>query len=415
LSGTDRPDREDGRVTSTTAEAIATRRRRNGVAVAFALGGVNLSTWGPRLPAIRADLGVGDGTLGLLVAGMTVASLLGLGVSSWLLGRLGPRRGIGFFLCLVAVGVALVGIASGVWHSPALTELGLLAMGFGIGTTDVMINVEGAAVERESGRVLMPLLHACWSAGAVLGSGIGAAAAALDIPPVTQFLVESVITVVAAAIAVRGLPAFEPMLEAPPPMAERVRAWFAGWGDRRLLLIGVVMLCVELGEGSANTWLTLGAARGHGLTPATAALFFTVFAVAETTCRVLGGPIVDRLGPVATVRITTTAGVAGMVLFILGGPPLLVLLGVVLWAIGVSMGFPLGTSAAARSGADSAARVSVVTSLGYLANLAGPPVVGFLSQAVGLLGALWLLAAFFVVAFLAAGALVPHRRPAGAR
>jgi predicted MFS family arabinose efflux permease len=176
----------------------------------------------------------------------------------------------------------------------------------------------------------------------------------------------------------------------------------------------VVMLCVELGEGSANTWLTLGAARGHGLTPATAALFFTVFAVAETTCRILGGPVVDRLGPVATVRITTTAGVVGMVLFILGGPPLLVLLGVVLWAIGVSMGFPLGTSAAARSGADSAARVSVVTSLGYLANLAGPPVVGFLSQAVGLLGALWLLAAFFVVAFLAAGALVPHPRPAGA-
>ncbi|MCU1474506.1 MFS transporter [Amnibacterium sp.] len=396
---------------TTTADAIAIRRHRNGVAVAFALGGVNLATWGPRLPAIREDLGVGDGTLGLLVAGMTVASLLGLGVSSWLLGRLGPRRGIGVFLSIAALGVAFVGIASGVWHSPALTEVGLVAMGFGIGTTDVMINVEGAAVERESGRVLMPLLHACWSAGAVLGSGIGAAAAALDVPPVEQFLVESALTIVAALIAVRGLPAFEPAAEAPPPMGERIRAWFAGWGDVRLLLIGLVMLCVELGEGSANTWLTLGAVGGHGLTPAVAALYFTAFAVAETTCRVLGGPVVDRLGPVLTVRLTTAAGVVGMALFILGGPPLIVLLGVVLWAIGVSMGFPLGTSAAAQSGrGDSAARVSVVTSLGYLANLAGPPVVGFLSQAVGLLGALWLLAGFFVVAFLAAGALLPRRQ-----
>jgi cyanate permease len=112
---------------------------------------------------------------------------------------------------------------------------------------------------------------------------------------------------------------------------------------------------------------------------------------------------------VATVRITTAAGVVGIALFILGGSPVVVLLGAVLWAIGVSMGFPLGTSAAAQSGPGSAARVSVVTSLGYLANLAGPPVVGYLSQAVGLLGALWLLAAFFVVAFLAAGALVPRR------
>ncbi|HEV7624277.1 MAG TPA: MFS transporter [Amnibacterium sp.] len=396
-------------MTRTAADATAIRRRRNGVAVAFALGGVNLATWGPRLPAIRADLAVGDGTLGLLVAGMTVASLLGLGVSSWLLGRLGPRRGIGAFLSLVAVGVALVGIASGLWHSPALTEVGLVAMGFGIGTTDVMMNVEGAAVERESGRVLMPLLHACWSAGAVLGSGIGAAAAALDVPPVAQFVAESALTVVAVWIAVRGFPEFEPALEAPPPVVERVRAWFAGWGDLRLLLIGVVMLGVELGEGSANTWLTLGAARGHGLSPATAALYFTAFAVAETACRALGGPVVDRLGRVATVRITTAAGVVGIALFILGGSPVVVLLGAVLWAIGVSMGFPLGTSAAAQSGPGSAARVSVVTSLGYLANLAGPPVVGYLSQAVGLLGALWLLAAFFVVAFLAAGALVPRR------
>jgi predicted MFS family arabinose efflux permease len=246
----------------------------------------------------------------------------------------------------------------------------------------------------------------------VLGSGIGAAAAALDIAPAQQFVAESVLSVVAALIAVRGLPAFEPALEAPPPMAERVRGWFAGWGDLRLLLIGMVMLGVELGEGSANTWLTLGAARGHGLSPATAALFFTVFAVAETACRVLGGPVVDRLGPVATVRATTAIGVVGLALFILGGSPLVVLLGAVLWAIGVSMGFPLGTSAAAQSGANSAARVSVVTSLGYLANLAGPPVVGFLSQAFGLLGALWLLAAFFVAAFLAAGALVPPKRRA---
>jgi hypothetical protein len=47
--------------------------------------------------------------------------------------------------------------------------------------------------------------------------------------------------------------------------------------------------------------------------------------------------------------------------------------------------------------------VSVVASLGYLANLAGPPIIGFLSQGVGLLNAFWLLAAFLVLAFAAAG------------
>ena len=195
-------------------------------------------------------------------------------------------------------------------------------------------------------------------------------------------------------------------------MRRRVRLWLHGWTDVRLLLIGVVMLGAELGEGSANNWLTLGAVQGHGQRESVAALSFTVFAISETTVRVLGGPLVQRIGRVNAVRITTALGALGLVAFILGEAPWLVLVGTVLWAVGVSMGFPLGTSAAAEGDGDPAARVSVVSSLGYLANLAGPPIVGFLSQGVGLLGAFWLLAAFLVVALLAAPALAPR---AGAR
>ena len=80
----------------------------------------------------------------------------------------------------------------------------------------------------------------------------------------------------------------------------------------------------------------------------------------------------------------------------------------VLWAVGVSMGFPLGMSAAAESGPDPAARISVVASIGYFANLAGPPAIGALAQSGGLLNALWLIAGLFVAAFAVAGALGPR-------
>jgi cyanate permease len=82
---------------------------------------------------------------------------------------------------------------------------------------------------------------------------------------------------------------------------------------------------------------------------------------------------------------------------------------VVLWAVGVSMGFPLGMSAAAESGPDPAARISVVASIGYFANLAGPPAIGALAQSAGLLSSLWLIAALFVAAFAAAGSLRPRQ------
>ena len=374
---------------------------------AFALGGLAVSTWGPRLPQLRSDLQVGNAAIGLVLAGVTVGSVAGLAAAAALLSLLGSRRGICAMLWLIGSGVGIIGVGAGLAHSVALATAGFVVVGFGIGAVDVMMNVEGAAVERAAGKTLMPLLHAAWSAGAIVGAGIGAGCAALGIAVQWQFLGEAVLIVAAAAVAAPSVPVAEQAVPtvARPSVPERVRSWLRGWGDVRLLLIGLVMLGVELGEGTANSWLTLAVRDGHHRPDAAAALFFMVFAASETIARVAGGPFVDRVGRVRAVRATTALGVAGLLMFILGGPAWLILLGTVLWAVGVSMGFPLGMSAAADSGPNPAARVSVVASIGYLANLAGPPVVGFVSETVGLLNALWLVVALLVLAFAASGAL----------
>jgi predicted MFS family arabinose efflux permease len=283
-------------------------------------------------------------------------------------------------------------------------------VGLGIGTLDVLINVDGSAVERAAGRTLMPMMHAAWSVGVAAGAGIGAACAALGITPSTQLIAEAVLIAVAALGMAGGIPSGKRAPAGQPVQDRRakLRQWLRGWLDWRLLLIGVVMLGVELGEGSANNWLTLAVRNGHGQTAAVAALFVTAFAGGEALARIFGGRIVDRLGRVRTIRVTTVLGVIGVVLFIHAGNRWIVLVGVLLWAVGVSMGFPLGMSAAAESGPDPAARVSVVASIGYFANLAGPPVIGVLAQSVGLLNALWLIVVLFVAAFAAAGSLRPR-------
>ena len=47
-----------------------------------------------------------------------------------------------------------------------------------------------------------------------------------------------------------------------------------------------------------------------------------------------------------------------------------------MWGLGASLGFPVGMSAAADDPARAAARVSVVSTIGYGAFLAGPPLLG---------------------------------------
>jgi MFS family permease len=349
----------------------------------------------------------------LLLAGVTVGAIVGLLISTPVLHWLGSRRGIGAALLLVAAAMAVMGLALMLGSVPLLAG-DFVIVGLGLGTLDVLINVDASAVERSAGRTLMPMMHGAWSAGAAAGSGIGAACAALGVSPAAQFIAEAALIAAAGIATATGIPNVKRATAAlpSPDRAAKLRQWLRGWLDWRLLLIGVVMLGVDFGEGSANSWLTLAMRNGHGATAAVAALFFTAFAVGEALARIFGGPVVDRLGRVRTVRVSTAIGVIGMVLFIEAGNLWIVLAGVLMWAAGVSMGFPLGMSAAAESGPDPAARVSVVASIGYFANLAGPPAIGVLAESAGLLPSLWLIAGLFLAAFAAAASLRP--RPAAA-
>lgn len=392
-------------------DAPALRRWRNAIILAFAVGGVTVASWGPRLPAVQADLGADTAMIGVILGSVTIGSIGGLVASTPVLHYLKSRRALGGSIVVIAIAMALMGVGVALGSIP-VTVVAFIVVGFGVGMLDVLINVEGATVESQAKRTLMPLMHGAWSVGAAIGAGAGALCALIGITPSAQFIGEGVVIALTILVIV---PAIAPGSRAEEPKAEltrwqRVKQWARGWLDWRLLLIGVVMLGVELGEGSANSWMTLAVHDNHDQTAAVAALFFTVFAVGEALTRIFGGPVVDRLGRVWTIRYTTALGAIGIVLFILGGNVWLILIGVLMWAVGVSMGFPLGMSAAAESGPNPAARVSVVASVGYFANLAGPPVIGALAEKVGLLNSLWLVVLFMLAAFAVAGALRPVKR-----
>ncbi|MGH3171558.1 MAG: hypothetical protein ACRDN0_37565, partial [Trebonia sp.] len=265
----------------------STARWRWAITAAFGLGGVAVSAWGPRLPAIKSELGIGTGAIGLLLAGVTVGAILGLLASTPVLHWLGGRRGIGAALLVIAAAMVVMGVALDLDSVPLLAA-GFVVVGAGIGTADVLINVEGSAVEQAAGRTLLPSMHAAWSIGAAAGSGIGAACAALGISPAAQLVGEAVLIAASAFVTAAGIPAGkrDTAPEAPKDRGAKFRQWLRGWLDWRLLLIGVVMLGCELGEGSANSWLTLAVRNNHGQTAVVAALFFTTFAACEGLSRI---------------------------------------------------------------------------------------------------------------------------------
>ena len=127
-----------------------------------------------------------------------------------------------------------------------------------------------------------------------------------------------------------------------------------------------------------------------------------------TAGRWFGPGLLDRYGRVAVCRAHgRPRSVAGLLLFVFGGHPALAFVGAVLWGAGLSLGFPVGMSAGADQPAYAASRVSVIASIGYVAFLGGPPLIGFLGEQVGVLHALTAVAVLLALAVAIAGNVAP--------
>ena len=153
-------------------------RARTAVAVVFALNGLAMANWISRVPAIRDELGLTPGDVGLLLLAMSAGAVLALPSAGAIVLRIGPARTVAAGAIAACAGLLVVGVGGGALGSTAIVATGLFAFGSGAGVWDVAMNVEGADVERCLERTIMPRFHAAFSLGTVAGAGTGALAAA---------------------------------------------------------------------------------------------------------------------------------------------------------------------------------------------------------------------------------------------
>ncbi|MFI7490011.1 MFS transporter [Micromonospora echinaurantiaca] len=379
---------------------------RTGVAVVFALNGLAVATWFGRVPAVREALGLTAGRLGLLLLALSAGALLAMPTAGLVAQRLGTARTVAASTLLVAAGLTLAGAAASLAGSLVGVAVGLFALGYGSGTCDVAMNVEGAAVERRLGRTVMPRFHAAWSLGSVAGAALGAGAARLGVPVAAHLAALAAVVLVGTVLAARS---FLPVTEsaAAPAPASRRRDLLAAWREPRTLLVGLLVLVMAFAEGSANDWLAVAFVDGHGLSEAAGAAVFGVFVVGMTLGRTVGTLALDRWGRVPVLIATILLAALGAGTAVLAGSGPVAIAGVALWGVGASLGFPVGMSAAADDEERAPARVSVVAVIGYTAFLAGPPLLGMLGDRVGTLHALLVVPLLLLPTL----ALVPTLRP----
>jgi fucose permease len=375
------------------------------VAVVFGANGVSFAAFLSRTPAIRDTFGLSAAQLGLLLLCLSVGAVAGLPLSGPIVHRFGPARAVLLGMLTSAVGMLL--LAGGLLTGTVLAAAaGLAANGLGMGVWDVAMNVEGAAVERRLGRVLMPRLHAVFSLGTVTGAGIGAVAAAAGLPLSGQVVAIAVL-LPAVALLATGCFLPRPVTASAEPAVATGSGALAAWREPRTLLVGLMVLGFAFTEGAANDWMAIAFVDGYGTSEVVGAVAFGVFVSAMTVARLAGGTLLERFGRVLVLRLTALTGVLGLALVLLGGSTSMALVGALLWGAGAALGFPVGMSAAADDPRRAAVRVSVVSSIGYCAFLAGPPLIGLLAEHNGVLRALAVVLGALVLGLLCCGAARP--------
>jgi len=352
--------------------------------VVFVTHALLFASWTAHIPLVKSSLGLTDAQLGLALFGAPFGSIIAMLATSSLIPRLGSRRMVQ--LCLV--GACATGWTVGMAGSGPELFAALTLWGLFLGALDVSMNAQAVFVERGLGRPIMSSFHGVWSIGAFVGVAVGALAVAAGVALAAQLAILGVLGLLIAGPATTVMltdPAREPGVD-PGGRAASV------WRNPVVLLVCGVVLVAMLCEGAAADWSAVYLHESLGTTVAFAALGYAAFSVSMVAGRLSGDRLLARVSPRTVLPVLAVVATVGMTMALIVGGPAVALLGFVTLGIGVALVVPAAFTAAGRlPGVHPGAAVAVVSSIGFVGFVAGPPLIGHLADAASLAVALALL------------------------
>ncbi len=366
-----------------TGTTNATDRAALALRTYFALLGVVSGTWMALIPSFRAHWGLSLEALGWVLL------CIGLGsVSAYPLAHAGlPRWGSARVSAWSASGLAL---AAGLAVSAPSLPIAVLALyGFGVcaGVMDAAINTQAVTQEGLRGRSLMAGMHGFYSLGNLL-AGLWVSVAMAWGVSATWLMSLVVVPALLLSGAMHRKLLTDRALTSTATAPAHVRvAW-----TRPLLLLGVLIVAAYVTEGALLDWGGVYLRLHAGATLVQAPWAFTAFSAAMVVGRFMGDRVIQAWGPAITLQRCGALVFVGVAMALVWPRLSVVVVAFALAGLGLSVVVPILFSLTGQlnpgDGGRSVAKVGV---MGYAGVLAGPALIGWVAQRVGLSLALLLL------------------------
>ncbi len=364
--------------------------------LAFLVAGFGIACWAPLVPVAKARLGVADGTLGLLLLCIGIGSVSAMIITGPLSTRLGSRP----IVVAGGAGLAVVLPVLPLAPDPVTLAIALLVFGAALGSMDVAMNIHAVEVERVAGAPLMSSFHALFSIGGFAGAGLMTALLTWHVDPVISTIVPAALMALAMVAAAprllgTGGASGEPIFTMPRGI---------------VLLLAALAGGTFLVEGAMLDWSALLITRAGLIDQQQGGAGYMFFAIAMTVGRLAGDAMTKRFGDRTVLFWGGLVSVVGLTVLLLATGAAIVFAGFALVGLGASNIVPvLFRRAGTQTVMPPALAIGAITTTGYAGILVGPAGIGFVSDAVGLRTAFWMLAALMCLVPASAYAVTTKR------
>lgn len=354
-------------------------RHRIAAASFFFLLGCGFSCWASRIADIRAAMGLSDDMLGMVLFAIPVGTFFGMSFSGYVVTRFGSRNVLTAAAILYPTALACLGLVAEVWQ----LCLGLFFFGICGNLCNISINTQAVGVEKIYGRSIMATFHGVWSLAGFLGGVLSIRIVSAGVTVFWHFMMLYALAVILLILMRRHLLAEDPPVPNAAAASERRRRIFRP--DAYIATLGFIAFCCMACEGTMFDWSVIyfqdivKAPKGWQI------YGFAAFMCAMAAGRFTADRLVTRFGPIRVIQasgLVIASGLSTAVALPYFAPSCF---GFALVGFGVSSIVPLCYSLAGRSRTMSTgAALTGVSSIGFFGFLMGPPVIGFVSEALSL-------------------------------
>jgi MFS family permease len=354
---------------SITADINSTKKARRASLLIFLVCGIGLSSWAPMVPFAKINLGLDDAALGLVLLSLGAGAILTMPFTGFLINKFGSRK----VMLVAAVVIALCLPLLLQTVTAIQLSAALFIFGAAIGSIDVAMNSHAVLVQDRYGKHIMSSFHGMFSLGGLAGSiGLGFLIK-LGLSP---FIAAVSISVLLVLIAVSQYKNLFPKAE-----EKSVDSFSFSLPRGPVLILGLMCFVFFLAEGALLDWSAVFLQFNRNFDPSLSGLGYSVFSIAMAIMRLTGDKIVNRIGSSKIVFYGGLFAAAGYLIAVLVPWPGAALIGFALVGLGAANVVPVFFTAAGNiPNIPPSVSLPAVTTLGYMGQLAGPAMIGFIAD-----------------------------------